>query len=105
MKNVFTKKNVLTSAAVLAPVAASGVAFAAAAGTNSADFDTIVTLITEWLEGSLGKVLALASLAVGLAIGVSQQSIMAVLVGVAMALAVSFGPSVLTGMFTSGYII
>lgn len=100
-----TLKQVFTAAAVAVPVVAGTAVYAATAGANSSDFDTIVTLFTEWLEGSLGKVIALGSLAVGLAVGIAQQSIMAVTVGIAMALAVSFGPGVLNGMFTSGLII
>lgn len=75
---------------------------AALAGTGGTEFDTIVTQVTDWLEGGLGKVLALAALAVGLGIGVVQQSVMAVVVGIGMAIAVFYGPGVLTGIISAG---
>lgn len=98
MDRKFLKKVAATTAA-MAPVAVTGVAVAGAGGT---EFSTIVTQLTDWLEGGLGQVLALGALAVGLGIGIVQQSIMAVVVGIAMAIAVFYGPGVLTGVITAG---
>jgi conjugal transfer pilus assembly protein TraA len=91
----------LTSAAVLAAPAAV-VAGAAVAGSGGTEFGAIVLQLTDWLEGGLGQVLALGALAVGLGIGIVQQSIMSVVVGIAMAIAVFYGPGVLTGIITTG---
>lgn len=93
--------NKFASASVLAaPVAV--VAGAAVAGGGGTEFGAIVTQLTDWLEGGLGQVLALGALAVGLGIGIVQQSIMSVVVGIAMAIAVFYGPGVLTGIITAG---
>lgn len=92
-------KRIVAVAALGAPVVA--VTGAAVAGAGGDEFDTVVTQLTDWLEGGLGQVLALASLAVGLGIGVIQQSVMAVVVGVSMAIAVFYGPGVLTGIITA----
>ena len=92
-------KRIAAIAAMGAPVVA--VTGAAVAGAGGAEFDTVATQLTDWLEGGLGQVLALAALAVGLGIGVIQQSVMAVVVGVSMAIAVFYGPGVLTGIITA----
>jgi conjugal transfer pilus assembly protein TraA len=72
----------------------------AVAGTDTT-FGTVVTQLDNWMTGSLGKVFAIGSLGVGLAIGIVQQSIMSVVTGVAIALAGSIGPGVLSGIFTA----
>ncbi|MGB7991973.1 MAG: TraA family conjugative transfer protein, partial [Candidatus Methylophosphatis roskildensis] len=55
---------------------------AAVAGGGGAEFDVAVAQMVDWLEGGLGQLLSLAALAVGLGIGIVQQSIMAVVVGI-----------------------
>jgi len=86
--------------ALVTPVAV--VAGSAVAGGGGTEFAAIVTQLTDWLEGGLGQVLALGALAVGLGIGIVQQSIMSVVVGIAMAIAVFYGPGVMTGIITAG---
>lgn len=93
-------KKLAAVAAVAAPVAI-GVS-SAVAGSGGTEFAAISTQLTDWLEGGLGQVLALGSLAVGLGIGIVQQSIMSVVVGIAMSIAVFYGPGVLTGIITVG---
>ncbi|WP_019334801.1 TraA family conjugative transfer protein [Pseudomonas syringae] len=72
----------------------------AVAGSDST-FAEIVTSLDGWMTGSLGKVFALGALGTGLAIGVVKQSVMSVVVGVAVALSASVGPGVLTNIFTA----
>lgn len=93
-------KNLTMATAMAAPVVL--VAGTAVAGAGGTEFGAIVTQLTDWLEGGLGQVLALGALAVGLGIGIVQQSIMSVVVGIAMAIAVFYGPGVLTGIITTG---
>lgn len=84
-------------------LAISGSALASAAGGTAtggdAEFGSILTMVTSWLTGSLGKLLALVCLAVGMAAGVLRQSMIAVIVGIAFALALAFGPGVISGIF------
>mgnify|MGYP001020422590 CR=1 FL=1 len=47
------------------------------AGTDTT-FTSVYTTLSSWLEGSLGKVLAVAMIGVGLGIGIAKQSVMAV---------------------------
>jgi conjugal transfer pilus assembly protein TraA len=97
--NMVQMKKLSKVAALVAPAA---VLSAAVAGTGGTEFGPIVTQLTDWLEGGLGQVLALAALAVGLGIGVIQQSVLAVVVGIAMAVAVFYGPNVLTNVVSGG---
>lgn len=93
-------KKLVAAAAISAPVVA-GVT-SAVAGGGGTEFTAISTQLQGWLEGGLGQVLALGSLAVGLGIGIVQQSIMSVVVGIAMSIAVFYGPGVLTGIVAVG---
>lgn len=88
-------------ALLVGTAAAAGTATISLAGAD-ATFAAALTMLTDWLEGSLGKILALTALVVGLAMGISQQSVFAVVIGVAFALAFVNGPAVLNGMFTAG---
>lgn len=74
----------------------------ALAGGDST-FNAPVTWLNNALTGSLGRTIALGSLAVGLGIGVVQQSVMSVVVGTAIALAASVGPGVLTGILGASF--
>ena len=73
-----------------------------AAGTDTT-FGTPTTgplgTITGWMTGSMGKLFALGCLAVGLGVGIVKQDIMAVAIGIGLALAASTGPAVLNGIF------
>lgn len=81
-------------------IVAIALAASAIAGTDTT-FSGPLTSITNWMTGSMGKLFALGSLAVGLGIGIVKQSVMAVAVGVGLALAASTGPGVLSGIFSA----
>jgi len=85
----------------IAAAAVTGAAVAVA-GTGGTEFNSAMSTIRDWFEGDLGRLIAVAALGIGLAIGVIQQSIMAVVVGFAMALALALsqGPGVVVGMLT-----
>lgn len=83
---------------------AAGLAFlacgAAFAGTDNT-FNGPVGQLTNWLEGTMGQMFAIGSLAVGLGIGIVKQSVMSVAVGTGIALSASAGPAVLSGIFNA----
>ena len=83
-------------AGIVGLAALSGVALATAADT---DFSAVVTQLTNWTDGSLGKVLALAIFVVGMAAGVIRQSLMAAVAGIAGAMVLSYGPAIITNVF------
>jgi conjugal transfer pilus assembly protein TraA len=85
----------LVAAASLAAVGA------AHAGSGGTEFAAAYTLIEGWITGVLGKLMAIGALAVGLGIGIMKQSIVSVVVGLAMALAVFYGPTVISGIVTA----
>jgi len=82
---------------VLVLTMSAAVAYAGSDNT----FAVASTWLANVLQGSLGKVFALASLAVGLGVGIIKQSVMAVAVGAGMALVCSIGPGIIIGMFSA----
>ncbi len=80
----------------------AGLAMAAANNANTdTTFAPIVTLLENWAGGTLGKVLAMAIFVVGIAAGVVRQSVMAAVAGIAGALVLGYGPSVIDNIFTA----
>lgn len=73
----------------------------AMAGTGGTEFASIYTLLLGWSQGSLGKVIALAMFLVGLSAGIIQQSISAVVIGVGGAMALFYGPTVISGVVSA----
>lgn len=74
---------------------------AAMAGAGGTEFTQIHDQISGWVNGTLGKTIGVASLLVGLGIGVIKQSVMAAVVGVSIALVAGFGPDVIDGVITA----
>ena len=97
------QKFALVAGLAAAALLASGAVMAGADttfGTSAAGSGPVGTM-TGWLEGSMGRMFAVGSLAVGLAIGIVKQSVMSVAVGTGTALAASAGPTVLGAIFTA----
>lgn len=85
----------LAGAALVAGVAA----FAGTGGQQQ--FGSLANQLTGWSQGSLGIVIAIAALLVGLSIGVVKQSLMAVVTGIGIAIALYYGPDVITGVLSA----
>ncbi|TRZ95760.1 MAG: pili assembly chaperone [Rhodocyclaceae bacterium] len=67
----------------------------AMAGTGgNAEFGPVYLMIQGWFQGTLGKIIALTAMGVGLTAGVVRQNIMAVVTGVGMGLGTYYGPSI-----------
>jgi hypothetical protein len=75
-------------------------AIAAHAGTDTT-FGTAQTMLSSWITGSLGRMIALASLGVGLVSAIVMKSLMPVAVSVGIGLTASVAVSVITGMVTA----
>lgn len=97
MKSI--KSSDLTALVIFVALATSAIA-----GTD-VTFGTSTTgplgTLTNWMTGSMGQLFAIGALAVGLGVGIVKQSIMAVVIGIAVALAASTGPTVLAAIFTA----
>ena len=78
----------------------AGTAYAGTGGTS--EFGTVYGMIQGWFTGTLGKIIAVSALGVGLGIGVLRQSIMAVVGGIAMAVSLYYGPTVVDSIIVAG---
>ena len=76
------------AAAFLAPAALI-------AGTGGSEFDPIWTLITDWSQGALGRVIAGVMILVGLVGGIGRQSIMSLALGVGGGVGIFYAPTIL----------
>lgn len=74
-----TKQKFFTAAAVSAVFAV--MATEAYAGTGTGTFDTVWQTLTDWSQGTLGRIIALSMIVVGVVAGITRQSIMSFAVG------------------------
>lgn len=71
------------------------------AGTGgSSEFGAIYTLLTGWLQGMLGRILAVTFMTVGLVSGVMRGSMMGLVLGIACGLGVYTAPTVINNIVT-----
>lgn len=72
------------------------------AGTGgSSEFGSIYTLLTGWLQGMLGRILAVTFVMVGLVAGVMRGSMMGLVLGIACGLGVYTAPTVIDNIVTA----
>lgn len=64
-------------------------------------FSQLLGTLVGFSQGALGKSFAIGTFLVGMGMGVVKQSIMAFVVGLAMALSMAFGPGVLLSLFST----
>lgn len=65
------------------------------AGTGGSEFDPVWTLITDWSQGSLGRVIAGSIILVGIIAGVARQSMMAFAVGIGAGVGLFYAPTII----------
>ncbi len=84
----------------LTPLAVALAAFAAPAlaGAGGTEFNPIVTELSDWAEGGLGKVISLAAVIVGAVVSVARSNPMPILSGIAFAMILNFTPDIVTGV-------
>lgn len=91
-----TVKHAVAGAALLA--LAAGAAYAGQGGDEFSDvWDTLV----EWSQGTLGRIIAMAMILVGLVAGVVRQSIMGLVIGVAAGMGLYNASSVIEALMTA----
>lgn len=71
----------------------------ALAGTDTT-FDSVYTTLSNWATGSLGKLFAVAAFIIGMGIGLVRQSAMAIVLGLAFALIMFYGPGIIDNLVT-----
>jgi len=92
------KKTLAIAAIVGSSLVMNEAAFAGAGGT---EFDPIWDTITEWIQGTLGKVIAGSFILVGLIAGVVRQSIMSFAIGVGAGIGLFNSPTIIEAMMTA----
>lgn len=70
----------------------------ALAGAGGSEFDGVYTTLTDWSQGTLGKIISLGMILTGIGMGVVRQSVAAIVVGIAGGLALFNAPTVLDGI-------
>ena len=55
----------------------------AMAGTGGAEFEEIWITLQDWIEGTLGRIIAAGIVIVGIVAGIARQSLMAFAIGIA----------------------
>lgn len=88
------------------PLAIIGVLFmlaadGALAGAGGTEFDSIWTTLTDWMEGTLGKIAAGAMILVGIIMGIARQSIMAFAVGIGGGIGLYNTPTIIDNIMTA----
>lgn len=86
---------------VLGMALALGMMAAAVAGTSDTEFQAIFDKIIGWANGYAGKSLAVVSLLIGIMAGVGRSNFVPVIAGAGFALALGFGPGILSGIVTA----
>jgi conjugal transfer pilus assembly protein TraA len=95
-------RGLLAAALILFAVLLILVATDSFAGTGgSTEFGSIYTMLTGWLQGILGRILAITFVAVGLVGGVMRGSMMGLVLGIAAGLGVYTAPTVIDNIVTA----
>ncbi|GAA4649322.1 hypothetical protein GCM10023116_15960 [Kistimonas scapharcae] len=96
------KKVAIYTAFVLGVIALLAIASEVfAAGSADKTFETTLTTLTDWIEGTLGKIIALAFVIIGSVMGAARQSLMAFAVGIAAALGLYNAPGLIDNVFSA----
>jgi conjugal transfer pilus assembly protein TraA len=103
---MFTSTKNNNRALALAAMAAFTVALtvvpdSAFAGTGGTEFDAIWTTISDWMQGTLGRIIAGSMILVGLIAGVVRQSLMAFAVGIGGGIGLFSTPGIVNNVMTA----
>jgi conjugal transfer pilus assembly protein TraA len=96
-------KNILKSPAVQAVLLAGLMCSAqmALAGTGGDSFDSIWVTLTDWMQGTLGRVVAGSMVLVGIVSGIVRQSIMSFATGVGGGVGLYNTPTIIESIMTA----
>ncbi len=91
----------LTVKSVAAVAALVGFTAAAHAGTSGSEFQAAYEMMTGWVEGYLGRGIAIAFLIVGLFLGIARQNLLACGVAILVAFGLIVTPTVLDNILST----
>lgn len=89
----------IRTAAALAMMAV--MAGSAMAGSTDTEFNAILNKLVAWSSGNAGKALSIVSFLVGVMAGIARTTFIPVVAGLGFALAMNFGPGIITGLITA----
>lgn len=89
---------VVTTAIALILTFAAG---SALAGTTGTEFQSMYTTLLNWVNGFLGKSIAIAAFILGAGIGIARSSPIPALVGVVFALFMVYVPTIIDSIMTA----
>lgn len=92
MKRAFSRMNAALGMFMLNSVAM-------AADTHGSYFDSLHSQLIGWIEGSLGKSIALIFLLIGLGVGAMRGSILGAVTCIAAALSLAIAPGIVDSIF------
>lgn len=83
----------------------SGVALAGDAQDGTTAFNSVWTTLQEWIQGTLGRIVAVSMILVGIVAGIARQSLMAFAIGIAGGMGLYNTPTIVNGIMgaTLGY--
>lgn len=94
-------RNLLLSAGALAALVFLMSVSDGHAGTGGTEFTNMWTQLQGWVEGTLGRVITVALVVVGIAVGIARQSLLAFATGVGGGLGLYATPTIVTNIFTA----
>ncbi|MBU2952239.1 TraA family conjugative transfer protein [Marinobacter sp. F3R08] len=101
-----TRSNKMNSTAMFAFALMASAVFVltpdtAFAGTGGASFEPVWNDLKEWMQGTLGRIIAAAIVVVGIIAGVARQSLMAFAIGLFGGFGLYYTPDVLENIVTA----
>ena len=95
-KTRYTPRIAVTVGVLLALAAGS-----ALAGTTGTEFQSMYTTLLNWVNGYLGKSIAIAAFILGAGIGIARSSPIPALIGVVFALFMVYVPTIIDSIMTA----
>lgn len=71
------------------------------AGTGGTEFNSLYTLMTGWMQGTMGRLIAVATGTLGILAGMFRGSLMLGLSGIGAAVMMFFLPTIIAGIVTA----
>jgi conjugal transfer pilus assembly protein TraA len=94
-------RRTLLFAGIAATPVVMAISATATAGTTGTEFSALYTLLTGWMTGFLGRVVAVIFIIIGVIAGAARQSIMGFVLGIAAGVGMFLAPAIVDGVVTA----
>jgi len=94
-------KKKLAVIGVLALLLVAATALPLWAASSSGPLSDVYTTLTDWSQGTVGKVIALGMILVGITAGIANQSLMAFAIGIGGGLGLYNAPTIIDTVFSA----